>query len=96
MVLYEEPVAHVLALAIDREGLALTDVIDEQGYQLLGELIGPIVIGAVGHDGGHAIGIVIGTNEVVARSLAGRIGRVGIVLRSLVEEVVAVSQMMFT
>ena len=64
-----EPVAHVLALAIDGQRLAVTDVVDEQRYQLLGELIGAVVVRAVGDDNGHAIGIVEGTHEVVGRSL---------------------------
>ena len=69
VVLNEQPVAHVLALAIDGQRLAVADVVDEQRNQLLGELIGAVVVRAVGDDDGHAVGVVIGTNEVVAAGL---------------------------
>lgn len=39
-----KPVTHVLTLAVDRQRLAVTDVIDEQRYQLLGELIGTVIV----------------------------------------------------
>ena len=66
VVLDEEPVAHVLALAVDRQRLAVADVVDEQRYQLLGELVGAVVVRAVGHQSRHAVGVVICTHEVVA------------------------------
>ena len=71
-VIYDvEPIAHILTLSIDRKGLAMTDVVDEKWNQLFRELIGAIVVGAVGHDGGHAIGVVISSHEVVATCLRG-------------------------
>ena len=39
MILNEQPVAHVLALAIDRKWFAVTDVVDKERNQLLKELI---------------------------------------------------------
>ena len=65
MIFYKEPVAHVLAFAIDREWLAVANVVDEERYQLLRELIGSVVVRAVGHDGRHAIGIMISSYEVI-------------------------------
>ena len=47
MVLDIEPVTDILALAIDRQRLAMADVVDKQRNQLLRELVGTIVIGAV-------------------------------------------------
>ena len=73
VVLDEQPVAHVLALAIHGQRLAVADVVDEQRNQLLRELIGAVVVRAVGDDDGHAVCIVISTNKVVARSFSGRI-----------------------
>ena len=52
----------------------MADVVDEERDELLGELIGAVVVGAVGHDGGHAVGVVERTHKVVAAGLAGRIG----------------------
>ena len=40
----KEPVAHVLTLTVDRKWLAVTDIVDKQRYQLLGELIGAVVV----------------------------------------------------
>ena len=69
MVFYKEPVAHVFALAIDRQRLAVADVIDEERNQLLRELVRTIVVGAVGHDGRHAVSVVEGANKVVRTCL---------------------------
>ena len=91
VVFHKQPVADVFTLAVDGKRLAVADVVDEQGYQLLWELVGTIVVRAVGHDDGHAVGVVVGTDEVVARGLCSTIRRVGIVLRRLQEELVAVS-----
>ena len=90
VVLDEEPVAHVLTLAVDGEGFALTDVVDEEGYQFLRELVGTVVVGAVGDERRHAVGVVVGAHEVVARCLRCRIGGVGIVFGRLKEELRAV------
>ena len=90
-----EPVAYVLAFTVDGEGLAMAYVVDEKGYEFLGELVGTVVVGAVGYYRGHAVGVVVGAYEVVARCFAGRIGAVGIVFGIFVEKVFAVGQMMF-
>ena len=65
VILYIEPVAYILSLTINRQRLTMTDVIDEQRYQLLWELIRTIVIRAVGHYHRHTISIVISTHEVI-------------------------------
>ena len=69
MVLNEQPVANILTLAIDGKRLTMTDVVDEQRNQFLGELIGTVVVGAVGYDDRHAVGVVVGTYKMVARCL---------------------------
>ena len=60
-----EPVAHVLPLTIYRQRLAMADIVDEEGNQLLRELIRAVVITAVGNDSGHTIGIMESTDEMV-------------------------------
>ena len=69
MVFYKEPVAHVFALAIDWQWLAMADVVDEEWYQFLGELIRAVIIRAVGHDGWHSVCIMESANEVVRTCL---------------------------
>ena len=94
VVFHEQPVAHVLALAIYWQRFAVADVVDEQRNQLLRELIWTIVVRAVGHHHRHSVGVVECAHEVVARSLRCRVWRVRVVFRCLKEELVAVSQMM--
>ena len=65
MILDIEPVTHVLALALDRKLLAVTDVIDKERNKLLRELIWAVVVRAVGHDGRHTVGVVVCTDEMV-------------------------------
>ena len=91
MVYHVEPVAHVLTLAIDGQRLAMAYVVDEERDELLWELVRTIVVGAVGHDGRHAVSIVESTYKVVAAGLGSRVGRMGIVLGGFYEELLAIS-----
>ena len=94
VVFHKEPVAHVLALAVNRQRLLVADVVDEERNQLFGELVRTVVVGAVRHDGRHAVGVVERANEVVGTGLRSGIRAMRRVLGGLVEEVVAVGQVM--
>ena len=94
VIFHEEPVAHVLALAVDRQRLLVTDVVDEERDELLGELVRTVVVGAVRHDGRHAVSVMERTHKVVGTGLTCGIRRMRRVLGGLVEEVVAVGQVM--
>ena len=85
-----EPVAHVLPFAVDGQGLAVADVVDEEGNQFFRELVGAVVVRAVGHQGGHAVGVVVGAHKVVAAGLGGAVGAVRVVFGGLQEEFAAV------
>jgi len=74
-----EPVSDVPPVAVDRKGLAFEHVEDHEGDELFRELIGPVVVGAVGEGEREPIGMVVGLGEVIACRLAGRIGRAGVV-----------------
>ena len=49
-------------------------VIYEKRDEFFRELKRTVIVGAIRHDGGHAVGVVEGTHEVVAAGLARRIG----------------------
>ncbi|MNT67991.1 hypothetical protein D3C72_2061850 [compost metagenome] len=51
MVFHIEPVTDLVALAIDRQRLAIQGIEDHQRDQLLGEVAWAVVIGAVGDNG---------------------------------------------
>ena len=47
----------------------MADVVDHQGNQLLGKLIGTVVVGTIRHQSWHTIGVVEGADEMIARCL---------------------------
>ena len=50
VVFHIEPVADILPFAVHRKRFSVTDVIDEQWYELFRELVGAVVVRAVGND----------------------------------------------
>ena len=88
MVLDIEPVADVVAGAVDRQRLARQTLEDHQRDQLLREMVGAVIVGAVGQHHRQPVGLVPGADQMVARRLAGRIGRVGAVGGGFGEEAV--------
>ena len=85
-----KPVTNILTLSIDRQGLAVADIVNKEGNKLLRELVGTVVIRAVRHQSRHAIGVVIGAHEVVAAGLGGTVGAVRVVLGRLDEELATI------
>ena len=69
MVLNKEPVTNILTLTINRQRLAIADIVDEQRNQLLWELIRTIVVRAVRNNRRHSVCIMESTNEVVTACL---------------------------
>lgn len=61
----------------------MTDVIDEQRDQPLGELIRTVVIRVIGYDCRHVVSVVEGTYEMIQDDFAGTVRAVGIVFSSL-------------
>ena len=80
VILDEEPVANLVAVAVDRQGFALQRVVDDQRDQLFRKLIRAIVVGAIGGYYRQPIGFAIRADKMVGGSLAGRVGAVGAVL----------------
>ena len=72
-----EPVADVLAVAVDGQGLAVERVVDHQRDELLGKLVGAVVVRAVGGQRRQAVGVELGADEMVAGGLGRGVGAVG-------------------
>src|SRR3569832_1247057 len=72
-----QPIPNVLSIPLNRQGFAQHDVDTHQGYQLYGEMVGAVIIGTIGDDGRHTIGMVVSTGEVVAACFGCRIGAIG-------------------
>ncbi len=66
VILDVDPVALVLAVAVDGEVLALQRVERSSRDQLLGEVPRPVIVRAVGHQHRQAVGLVPGAGQVVA------------------------------
>ena len=71
-----EPVAHVHAIAIDGNGFAAQNALDDDGDELLRELIGAVVVGAVRDERGQSVGVMVAAHEHVTRGFAGGVRRV--------------------
>ena len=75
VVLGVDPVADVLALAVELGAHAIDDVGDLPGDELLHVLVGAVVVGAVGDRGAQAVGARPGANEHVGAGLGGAVRR---------------------
>jgi hypothetical protein len=80
-----EPVANLLAVTIDRQGLAGQGIDDHQRNQLLGKVVRAVVVRAVGGQHRQTIGVVVGAHQMVARRLARRVGAVRLVAMGFAE-----------
>ena len=58
VVLYIQPVPDIQTFTINGQRLVCQGIGDHQGNQFLGEMIGPIVVGAAGDSNRKAIGAV--------------------------------------
>ena len=64
----------------------MADIIDKQRYQFLWELVGPIIVRTISHNGRHAVSVVESSDKMVTAGLAGRVWAVRLVLRFLGKE----------
>ena len=85
VVLGVDPVADVLAAAVELGADAVDDVGDLPGDELLHVLVGAVVVGAVGDRGAQAVGAGPGAHEHVGAGLGARVRR-GRVVRRLLGE----------
>ena len=85
VVLGVDPVADVLAAAVELGADAVDDAGDLPGDELLHVLVGPVVVGAVGDRGAQAVGAGPGAHEHVGARLGARV-RAARVIRRLLGE----------
>lgn len=85
VVLGVDPVAHVLAAAVELGADAVDDVRDLPGDELLHVLVGAVVVGAVGDRGAQAVGAGPGAHEHVGAGLGARVRAARVVRRLLGE-----------
>ena len=85
VVLGVDPVADVLAAAVELGAHAVDDVGDLPGDELLHVLVGAVVVGAVGDRGAKPVGAGPGAHEHVGAGLGARVRR-GRVIRRLLGE----------
>ena len=79
VVLHIQPVAHLHAVAVNRQRFAGQCVDDHQRNELFRKMIRAVVVGAIGGEHRQAVGVVVGAYQVVAGGLAGAVGAVGLV-----------------
>ena len=85
VVLGVDPVADVLALAVELGADAVDDVGDLPGDELLHVLVGAVVVGAVGDRGAQAVGAGPGAHEHVGAGFGARVRAARVVRRLLGE-----------
>ena len=78
VVLYIQPVPDVQPLAVHRQRLVHQGVGDHQGDQLLGEMVGAVVVGAAGDSHGQAVSPMIGQHQQVGPRLGGGVRAAGV------------------
>ena len=78
-----EPVTDMPAVSVHRQRLSFDRIQDYQRNKLFWELIRTKIIGAIADYGWEPVGRVPGAREMIARGLAGGIGRTRIISRML-------------
>ena len=76
-VLHVDPVAHLQAVAVDRQRVAVERVEDHQRDQLLRVLVRAVVVRAAADQRLEPVGVVVGADEQVGAGLGGRVGEEG-------------------
>ena len=74
-----EPVADLLAIAINRKRLARERVVNDKRNKFFGKVVGAVIVGAVGGEHGQVVGVVIGAHQMIRRGLACGVRTVGFV-----------------
>src|SRR5690554_365221 len=79
MIFNIKPVSHIFSFAVYWKRFVMTNIIDEQGYQLLRKLIGSVVVGTVGDHHRQTIGVMISPYKMIRGGFRRSIGTVRII-----------------
>src|ERR1700712_79090 len=85
MIRSEEPIPNLQSVTIDRQRLSGECMRDHQRNQLLWKLKGAVVVGAICNDGRQPVCVKPRSDEMIGRSLGGRIRAIRAVWRLLVK-----------
>ncbi|MCY1539184.1 hypothetical protein D9M68_747570 [compost metagenome] len=88
MIIDIQPVANLRAVTIYRQRLAGQGIEDHVRDQLLGKVIGPVVVRAVGDQYWQTVSTMPGTHQVIGTGLGSRVRRTGRVGSDLGEQVI--------
>ena len=69
-----KPIADIVALAVDRDGLAVHSLQNGERDQFFREMIRPVIVGAVADHGRQPERLVPGADQVIGGRLRRRIG----------------------
>src|SRR4029079_17517248 len=81
-----EPIAHILAIAVDWQRLSGETPDDHVRDELLGEVIGPVIVRAIGEQRRQPVSLAPGAHQMIRRRLRGCVRRVRRVWRGLGEQ----------
>ncbi len=77
MVVHEQPVTNLAAIAVNRKFFPFQGVVDHQRNEFFRELVRPVIVGTVGREHRQAEGVAIGSHQVIGSRLRCRVRRIG-------------------
>ncbi len=79
MVDYIQPVSCIFSVAVNGQRFFIQNIVNTQGNQFFREVVGAVVIGAVGHNKRKAIRISVGAHQMIRGGLGSGIRRFWII-----------------
>src|SRR5277367_2504166 len=83
MIFHIEPVAHVLAIAVNGQRLPVSGIENHERNELLGKLKGSVVVRAVRGKRGQSVSVMVSPNEVIGSRFRRGVRAIGSVRRAL-------------
>ncbi|MBA7573128.1 hypothetical protein ES708_14923 [subsurface metagenome] len=74
MITHVKPVPHIFTFTVNGDRIIVLDIIDGQGNEFLGELVGTVIVGTVRQYYRQFISMVIGSDQVIGTCLGCGVG----------------------